>query len=669
MLQHRGFLRNIAIFYRKNKLPLLAVATFAISTLVLLKFLHIREISQPPPFYGDINDIVIPPRYNSNQSASFKYPEILTKAECINRQDYNKEFLRFVHIPPEHPKHQVLKYTLVAGSKSPVGAALVRYLKRNHIPVVEVEGPYDLGFASTVDTGAYNNLTLSNVFIVAQPPFPALNHTASNVYYQGSYVTFFQRVLQLSSIKRVPAVIVMQPPFLLQHIETIQWYSANLILLPYLADMSQIDDLDNPFVKIYQDCVYTKKSTVRVNDYPVIVASPDDVIPEILRVAKRPGGTELVTIKGHKDLKLKDAISLFTDLLPGECKVTTTKSVMELYPSVLETVRTTIGSSKADFLKMMKAQLAKIPEGSTMYSTVKPYVSIVLAGSADQYNGTYIHRLQTYIDSTANSISYSAPQASIEIVVVEIPKKGEKCKFNDNIKVPEVLRKHVRIIEGPEDVYDGVTFPEFLAKNIGIRRAFGDFVLISDVNAIIPIVFYDIVARRHLNKGIVYRANTLEENGTVSYDEYAKTAEKSFVYAHNNEGYYEKCTHFSGFVILRGKSEYDIEAGCDSMSFTMASKELWYAISGLNEYPYNDNLDMISFMKFFKIVPGIPIHFFPFPLFKYPVPELVNKPFIDINPDEIQKQYQCSGDTTAAKKFGDSARWGLPNTKLKIFVK
>ncbi|EAY02291.1 hypothetical protein TVAG_275650 [Trichomonas vaginalis G3] len=419
---------------------------------------------------------------------------------------------------------------------------------------------------------------------------------------------------------------------------------------------------------MYQDCAHKSKTTIYTNDYPVLAVHSDEAAEEIFKVNAKPQGTTVVTINSKLKVSFKDAVSLFSELLPSECEISYVKGIWDVMPTSIQGEHVTIGSTKTDLLKTFKSQLSQIPDGSTKYSQVKPYLSIVLTGAADMMKGKFTEFLQKYINSVGKMLDL-VPEASCEIVIVEIPKKGENYQFNLNLRAPKSLQGKVRIIEGPTDKYDGSHYPEFLAKNIGIRRAFGDFVLISDPTVILPITFFDILARNWFNKGVVYRGNIYQENGSMPENDLIRLAEESFT--HSLDDFENQCLHRKGFYIIKGNIDTDKDIGCDSLFFTLASKELWYAISGYNEYPFNDKLDIASFAKFMKIVPGIPIHYFPFPLFKKnmegypPLPQDI----IDLNPKDITNQYFCSGDASAVKHYGDSPRWGLPTTVLKVYVK
>ena len=660
--------RNILYFYRKNKFPLLFVAGFAISTLLLLKFLKIREISQPPYFYGNINEIVIPPRYNTNQSSIFKYPETLIQLsdKCIERENYRKELLRLVHIPPDDPKTYILHYTVVVGSKTTIGAAIVRKLKKNHEPLVEIEGPYDVNFPDERTNYILGNLTIKEVIIATQPPFPITTEGNPNNYFSEVLRNFYKNILQWSAGMQIPTVCVFTPPYPESHLTTITWYGASIVLVPYIPEITQFDDLNNPYVKIYQDCAYTGHTEIAPNEYPVMAVPSDDIVDQIINIGKDNSRT-ISIIKGKVQENIKDSMNNYIDSLPERCTIKYTKSFFGTVPEIQESTVIKVGKPDADVTKMLKSAVEKIPRGSTKRSTAKPYLSIVVTGTNDGA-GKFAEIVQTYINSIGRSIE-KVPEASVEVVIVDFPNPANQTKLRDAINAPDGLTGRVKFVDAPQESYNGKEFPEFLGKNIGIRRAQGDFILITNPDNFLPTHFFEIVARREFNDGVLYRAERYDDNGSIPLESFSKSSENPWL-IYEEENFKPICRPYSGFYIIKKKPEYDdYSIGCGAMNFMLTSKDLWHSIGGLNEFPYNANFDTFEHAKFMKLVTGIPEMFLPFKIFHYKHEERVKQNTYDIDGNTGTAQYYCSGESDSTKSYGDSPKWGLPTTHMKITVK
>jgi hypothetical protein len=151
-------------------------------------------------------------------------------------------------------------------------------------------------------------------------------------------------------------------------------------------------------------------------------------------------------------------------------------------------------------------------------STVnQPYISIVITGRNDNYGGDFDQRLQTTINWYC--YYFEAQKVDSEIILVNYNPVAENKELKDKIAFP-VDRKYVtiRIITVPSSVHQQyhdpvrkeLPFYEFPAKNVGIRRAKGEFILSTNADVILPFSIINYIARRKLKKGIFYRAGRVD---------------------------------------------------------------------------------------------------------------------------------------------------------------
>lgn len=113
-----------------------------------------------------------------------------------------------------------------------------------------------------------------------------------------------------------------------------------------------------------------------------------------------------------------------------------------------------------------------------------PYLSIVVTGRNDNYGGRFLPRLQTFIDSVITlSVRH---HLSAELVIVEWNPPEGVHRLVQDIRWPSALSEShfsVRFIEVPNVVHRGLVNSErmpmfeYVAKNVGIRRSRGQFVL------------------------------------------------------------------------------------------------------------------------------------------------------------------------------------------------
>jgi len=154
----------------------------------------------------------------------------------------------------------------------------------------------------------------------------------------------------------------------------------------------------------------------------------------------------------------------------------------------------------------------------------KPYLSIVIVGRNDNYGVNFMERLNTFI----RSLDYQTKNYPnlLELIVVEWNPLNNYKLLKDVIHQPNNYL--LRIITVPPEVHNeiGATAPvlEFWGKNVGIRRAQGEFILISNPDILFTEELIAELAKKTLNKETVYRTDRYDYHGegieALSEDEY-----------------------------------------------------------------------------------------------------------------------------------------------------
>ncbi|MBL4668316.1 MAG: glycosyltransferase family 2 protein [Flavobacteriales bacterium] len=144
-----------------------------------------------------------------------------------------------------------------------------------------------------------------------------------------------------------------------------------------------------------------------------------------------------------------------------------------------------------------------------------PYLSIVIAGRNDNYGGNFNQRIERSINWL--SFHIEKHQLSTELIIVNYnPIIGEKplSKLINWPKNNNYLT--IKIITVPEDIHNSfenesirkkVPLYEFIAKNIGIRRANGEYILATNADIIFDPEIIKTISQRSLNKNYFYRAD------------------------------------------------------------------------------------------------------------------------------------------------------------------
>lgn len=137
----------------------------------------------------------------------------------------------------------------------------------------------------------------------------------------------------------------------------------------------------------------------------------------------------------------------------------------------------------------------------------KPYLSVVIVGRNDDYGDDFLGRINTFV----RSLDYQVRDypGVFELVVVEWNPLDDRDPLASVLVDTENLP--VRVITVPKELHDGLNAKtpvlEFHGKNVGIRRARGEFVLVSNPDIIFSQPLIDELARKKLRVDRVYRTD------------------------------------------------------------------------------------------------------------------------------------------------------------------
>jgi hypothetical protein len=150
----------------------------------------------------------------------------------------------------------------------------------------------------------------------------------------------------------------------------------------------------------------------------------------------------------------------------------------------------------------------------------RPYVSIVLTGRNDGYGGDFLRRFLATL--RFNSRELSARRIAHEFVLVEWAPMPGSTLLADIVdaEVAPPIAATVRSVIVDAAYHDAVTlnprlaYQEFLAKNVGVRRARGEYVITSNADVFLGREILARLAARELEPAVVYRAARFDVKST-----------------------------------------------------------------------------------------------------------------------------------------------------------
>uniref|UniRef100_Q02BJ7 Uncharacterized protein n=1 Tax=Solibacter usitatus (strain Ellin6076) TaxID=234267 RepID=Q02BJ7_SOLUE len=144
-----------------------------------------------------------------------------------------------------------------------------------------------------------------------------------------------------------------------------------------------------------------------------------------------------------------------------------------------------------------------------------PYLSVVVAARNDNHGGDMLVRMQAFLDSwIALAQRY---HLSSEIIIVEWnPPAGRPRLIADLHWPADSSSCEIRFVEVPREIHerfahaDVIPLHQMIAKNVGIRRARGQFVLATNLDIIFSAAMMQFLAERRLTPGTMYRVDRLD---------------------------------------------------------------------------------------------------------------------------------------------------------------
>jgi hypothetical protein len=155
---------------------------------------------------------------------------------------------------------------------------------------------------------------------------------------------------------------------------------------------------------------------------------------------------------------------------------------------------------------------------------VSPFLSIVLTGRNDEHGGDF--RARFFRTLAFNLRELAARQISHEIVFVEWAPSSGRPLLVDLVEqdVPEASRAEFSgYVVDPRyqpalSLDPRIAYLEFAAKNVGIRRARGRFVLVSNCDILLGRHVLDVLQREALSPRTLYRAPRDDLKLAIDFD-------------------------------------------------------------------------------------------------------------------------------------------------------
>ncbi|MBZ5609134.1 MAG: hypothetical protein LAP38_12805 [Acidobacteriia bacterium] len=155
-----------------------------------------------------------------------------------------------------------------------------------------------------------------------------------------------------------------------------------------------------------------------------------------------------------------------------------------------------------------------------------PYLSVVVTARNDDHGGNLLGRMQIFADAWINQCKRHGLNS--ELIIVEWNPPADREPLLKALRWPaDTSPCQVRIVEVPRQLHaryrHAAALPlyQMIAKNVGIRRARGEFILATNIDIVFSDELMQFLASHRLEKGRMYRidrhdaATDVPINGTL----------------------------------------------------------------------------------------------------------------------------------------------------------
>lgn len=153
----------------------------------------------------------------------------------------------------------------------------------------------------------------------------------------------------------------------------------------------------------------------------------------------------------------------------------------------------------------------------------KPYISVIAASRNDDHGGNPLRRTQIFVDGFLEQCRKYKLQA--ELIIVDWNPPSDRPPLHEVISWKNSNEYTAcRVITVPPELHDRVrysdrfSFFQMIAKNVGIKRAKGEFVLATNIDILFSDELMQFIAGRNLKKGQFYRCDRVDIHTDISVD-------------------------------------------------------------------------------------------------------------------------------------------------------
>ncbi|OHT03340.1 hypothetical protein TRFO_29259 [Tritrichomonas foetus] len=679
----RNYFLRVSLF-----ICFMALLLFLVPLLVLqiFDFFHRLPIMIYKAPNNAFYEIVIPPKVESEEHKAFKYRNIISnsKGKCLNRKMARSEYIRILGKNLRQEDLAEPRY-LVIGASTALGAAISRKFAYKGKPFIAINGINEIDFTSPDSLIPFENVTIKQAFIVYQPPLTHHSTTDGSQDLNDIATNYIRGITSFLNDREIPFVFAPVSPISEETMTTALRNGGCVVEVPYLVDKDAFYDLENPTMRAVRECRISGRTDIEIiptKSYHSIRA--DDASKFVRHQIKYPDDIKRgrFAIYGASNITIEEAVKTAVkaaNLDHCDLHFHQTPHKIDEFPETQH--KALIGEEDDNVTQMLMTEFS----GFNRTEKETKYFSFVIVGRHDNFSKGFERRAQNFLDRISGALE-KVPLADIEIIFVDYAtdlKKGNSL-LNQVFNISENLKGKVQYIIVPQSAHYKIlkkmndqnnssvkiSFLEYLAKNIGIRRAKGKFVLTTNPDDLLSDELFELIAARQFNTALLYRATRWDERDSTynnkTFDEIVQGLNEPWTmrkYDINQRCSFGK-QRFS--IIESFDSFEEHSAPCGAGDFILLSKKMWDAIDGFNEIPANPNVDVLFISKMMRLIPGF-AQMFTHPLIlhqKHPKKNIF-RPSVE-NHTKYMMEYCCHGNCLSCGNYDHTKNWGMSDESFEI---
>jgi len=192
---------------------------------------------------------------------------------------------------------------------------------------------------------------------------------------------------------------------------------------------------------------------------------------------------------------------------------------------------------------------------------MKPYISFVTVARNDDHGGNFLDRMQVFISALLQQIKKHNLNAELIIVdwnpPADRPKLSQVLSSSFSSEFFKNIPCKIRVIEVPSEIHkrfqcsDKLMLFQMIGKNVGIRRAHGEYVVATNVDLLFSDDLIKSLASKSLKPEFFYRIDRYDVDGIPNGDsvqEQLDYCEDNLIRVHRKDGSFS--TLSSGGIFL-----------------------------------------------------------------------------------------------------------------------